>query len=49
MKESRRVTVLLDSDLDKKLRLLQAKLIQKNNESISFSQVLNHAIREYFN
>lgn len=36
---------MLDEDLDKKLRLIQAKLILKHNKSISFSQVMNEVIR----
>ena len=42
----KRVTIMLDQDLAKKIRLKQAKLIQKNNQSISFSKVLNDTIRK---
>ena len=38
---SKRITVMVDDDLDKKIRLMQAKLIQKENTSISYSYVLN--------
>ena len=38
---SKRITVLLDEDLDKKIRLMQAKIIQQENKSVSFSHVLN--------
>ncbi|MGI0022940.1 MAG: hypothetical protein ACRD9Q_08785 [Nitrososphaeraceae archaeon] len=41
----KRISVMIDEDLDKKLRLRQAKLIQTSNQSISFSQVLNSAVR----
>ena len=43
---SKRITIVLDDDLDKKLRLLQAKIIQKENSSCSFSRVLNETIRK---
>jgi len=37
--------LILDDDVDKKLRSYQAKLIQKNNGSCSYSQAINHALR----
>jgi len=43
---SKRVTIVLDDDLDKKLRLRQAKIIQKENASCSFSRVVNNSIRK---
>ena len=43
---SKRVTIMLDDDLDKKLRLLQAKLIQSTNKSVSFSEVINDLLRK---
>ena len=41
-----RISIMLDTDLEKKLRLKQAKKIQKTKDAISFSQVVNEAIRE---
>jgi len=41
----KRVTIMLDDDLDKKLRLIQAKAIQSTNSSVSFSSVLNNTLR----
>lgn len=41
-----RVTIMLDEDIEKILRLKQAKLIKKLNQSISFSRVINDALRE---
>ena len=38
---TRRATIMIDDDLDKKIRLLQAKMIQKENKSISYSFVVN--------
>jgi hypothetical protein len=43
---SRRVTVVLDDDLDKKLRVLQAKIIASENTSCSYSRVLNETVRK---
>jgi len=43
---SKRVTVMIDEDLDKKLRLRQAKLIQQDHSGHSFSRVLNEALRK---
>ena len=43
---SKRVTIMIDDDLDKKIRLKQAKLIQKTNQSVSFSNVINETIRK---
>lgn len=40
-----RVTIMLDTDLSKKLRLKQAKKIQ-TGESYSFSQTINDTLRE---
>jgi len=43
---SKRVTIMLDTDLDKKMRLLQAKLIQSTTSSVSFSMILNQVLRD---
>jgi len=43
---SKRVTIMIDEDLDKKLRLLQAKMITKEQTSYSYSRVVNEAIRK---
>ena len=37
---------MIDDDLDKKLRQLQAKLIQDTAGSISYSHVINETIRK---
>jgi hypothetical protein len=42
---SKRITVMIDDELDKKLRQMQAKLIQKENKSISYSHVINVVLR----
>ena len=41
-----RVTIMLDEDLAKKLRVLQAKRLKSSNKSISFSKVLNEVVRK---
>ena len=43
---SKRVTVILDDDLVKKLREKQAKLIKETVKSVSFSRVLNEVVRK---
>jgi len=43
---AKRVTIMLDDDLDKKLRVIQAKLIQSTNKSVSFSEVINETLRK---
>lgn len=44
---SRRVSVMIDDDLDKKLRLRQAKIIIHEQSSCSYSKVLNNTLRKY--
>lgn len=43
---SKRITIMLDDDLDKKLRMLQAKMIQTTAGSVSFSKVINEELRK---
>lgn len=42
----KKVTIMLDETLVKKLHEKQAKLIKKSAKSVSFSRVLNNALRE---
>ena len=42
---AKRVTIMLDDDLDRKVRLRQAELIKKNQKSTSFSSVINNVLR----
>jgi len=42
---SKRVTIMIDDDLDKKLRMKQAKMIQKEQASYSYSKTLNSTLR----
>lgn len=42
----KRVTIMIDDDNDKKLRNIQAKSIQKQQTSYSFSKVINEVLRK---
>jgi len=41
-----RVTIVLDGDLAKRIRSLQAKKIQRVNSSVSFSSMINDVLRK---
>jgi len=43
---AKRITIMLDDDLLKKLHEIQAKLIKESSKSVSFSRVLNQTIRK---
>ena len=45
---AKRVTVVLDEDNIKKLRVIQAKQIRESNKSISFSRVINDVLHKHF-
>jgi len=42
----KRVTIMIDGDNDKKVRLRQAKQIQQEQVSVSFSRVINDVLRK---
>ena len=42
----RRVTIMIEDDLDKKLRHLQAARIEKESKSVSYSKVINDCVRK---
>lgn len=42
----KRVTIIIDDVMDKKLRLIQAKLIIKTAGNVTFSSVINEALRK---
>ncbi len=42
----KRVTIVIDEDLDKKIRFRQAKMIQQKQSSYSYSRVLNEVLRK---
>ena len=43
---SKRVTIMIDDDLNKKIRFRQANLIQQKQTSYSYSRVINETLRE---
>ncbi len=43
---AKRITVVLDDQLVKKLRNIQSKKISKSAESVSFSRVINDELRK---
>ena len=43
---SKRVTIMIDDELDKKIRIFQAKKIQKDNASYSYSKAVNDILRK---
>jgi len=42
----KRITVVLDDDLVKKLRIIQSKKVSKSKKSVSFSSVVNDELRK---
>ena len=43
---AKRITIMLDDDLDKKIRLAQSKIILTEYKSVSFSQVINSLLEK---
>lgn len=43
---SKRVTIMIDEDLDKKLRNRQAKFIQQTQTAYSYSRTINEVLRK---
>lgn len=43
---AKRVTIIIDDDLDRKLREIQAKKIQITTSSVSYSKVINEILRK---
>ncbi len=43
---NKRITVMIDDDLNKKLRFRQAKIILETQSSYSYSRALNDALRK---
>ena len=42
----KRITIMLDEDVEKKLRQRQADEIKKTSASVSFSAVINQTLRK---
>jgi len=45
---NKRICLMIDDDIDKKVRLIQAEWIKNNQESCSYSRAINLVIRTYF-
>lgn len=43
---SKRITIILDDDLDRKLRMTQAKQIKESAKAVSFSRVINEQLQK---
>ncbi len=43
---SKRITIMIEDELDKKLRLIQAKTIQSTVRSVSYSSIINETLRK---
>jgi hypothetical protein len=43
---SKRITIMIDDDLDKKIRMIQAKMIQTTVSSVSYSRVINDTLKK---
>ena len=43
---AKRITIMLDDDLVKKLHDIQAKIIKESQQSVSFSHILNEVARK---
>ncbi|MCV0412770.1 hypothetical protein [Nitrosarchaeum sp.] len=42
----KRITVMIDDDVDKKLRAKQVKIMQKTTSSCSYSKVINDTLKQ---
>jgi predicted transcriptional regulator len=42
---SKRVTIMIEDELDKKLRSIQAKTIQSTSSSVSYSSIINKILK----
>lgn len=43
---AKRITVMIDDDIDKKLRQHQAKMIQQSSEAYSYSKAINEVLKK---
>ena len=44
----KRVTIMIEDDLDKKIRVYQSKVMQKKNDTYSYSKAVNDLLRKAF-
>jgi len=43
---AKRITIMIEDDLDRKLRVIQAKTIQSTSSSVSYSKIINETLRK---
>ena len=43
---AKRITIVLDDEVVKKLRIIQSKKISKSREHVSFSRIINEELRK---
>jgi hypothetical protein len=43
---AKRITIMIDDNIDKKIRLIQAKMIQNTSSSVSYSKVINELLEK---
>jgi len=43
---AKRVTIVLDDEISKKLRIIQAKQVKTATKSVSFSSIVNQQLRK---
>ena len=43
---SKRITIMIDDDIDKKLRQRQARMIQQTSETYSYSKTINDILKK---
>ena len=43
---SKRITIIIEDEIDKKLRLKQGKLIQDSMSPVSYSKVVNQVLKK---
>ncbi len=42
---SKRITIMIEDEVDKKLRTIQAKTIQSTSSSVSYSSIINKILK----
>lgn len=42
---AKRITIMVDDDVDKKVRIIQARKITNTNASVSYSKVINELLQ----
>ena len=43
---AKRITIIIDDDVHKRLRNLQSKMIRESDGSVSFSRVINELVKK---